>query len=55
MGILKRLSINVQDELHRQLKVHAAKQGLTMSQIITAVLTDYVRKNNPHNHKDTPI
>jgi hypothetical protein len=41
---MKRLAMNIPDELHRRLKIVSTLQGKTMTQIALKLFSDYVEK-----------
>ncbi len=41
---MKRLVMNIPDELHRRLKIVSTLQGRTMTQVVQQLLQDYVEK-----------
>ena len=47
---MKRLNVNLPDDLHKRLKVHCATAGLDMTEVILKLLQEYlgkVRKKQP--------
>lgn len=39
---LKRINVNVSDDVHRRLKQKVAKEGTTMSQVLEGLVIDYL-------------
>ncbi len=42
--IMKRLTVDLPDELHTRLKVHTAMTGKDMSEVIRKLIADYLKK-----------
>jgi len=40
-----RLSVEITDEQHRELKVKAASKGITVKELVTTSITTYLRDN----------
>ncbi len=40
----KRLNVVISNELHRDLKVEVAKQGITIAQFVTDAITEKIEK-----------
>ncbi|MGH8727355.1 MAG: hypothetical protein ACREV9_04175 [Burkholderiales bacterium] len=40
-GKMKRLTLDLPEELHRVIKINAAQEGMTMAEKLRALLTDY--------------
>jgi predicted DNA binding CopG/RHH family protein len=40
-GKMKRLTLDLPEELHRVIKINAAKEGMTMAEKLRALLSDY--------------
>jgi hypothetical protein len=41
---MKRLSVDLSDETHRELKVHCASEGLDMAEIARRLIEEYLEK-----------
>jgi predicted DNA binding CopG/RHH family protein len=44
-GKMKRLTLDLPEELHRVIKINAAQEGMTMAEKLRALLTDYYGLN----------
>ena len=44
-GKMKRLTLDLPEELHRVIKINAAKEGMTMAEKLRALLSDYYGLN----------
>ncbi len=42
--IMKRLTVDLPDELHTRLKVHTAMTGKDMSEVVRKLIADYLKK-----------
>lgn len=38
----RRLAVFIEDDLYREAKIQAAKEGITLRQLISSMLSDYV-------------
>lgn len=45
----KRLNIAIDAELHRQLKIAAAQQGITIVQMVSEGIKDKIKKSHEQN------
>jgi ParG len=41
---MKRLSVDLSDEVHQKLKVHCAIEGLDMAEVARRLIEDYLQK-----------
>lgn len=44
MDGVKRLNLTIPEELHRELKIAAAKEGITLGQYVTEAISERVKK-----------
>jgi metal-responsive CopG/Arc/MetJ family transcriptional regulator len=44
---MKRLAVDLDEDLHRGLKEAAAREGISVSEVVRQLITDWVRKKRP--------
>lgn len=44
---MKRLAVDLEEELHRRLKEMATREGKSVSEIVRQVITDWVKQKRP--------
>ena len=49
MDDMKRLNIPIEADLHRQVKVKVAEQGITVAQFVREAITEKLAKENAKN------
>lgn len=50
-GKMKRLTLDLPEELHRVIKINAAQEGMTMAEKLRALLTKYYGLDSEKNHE----